>query len=59
MKKRPNYDGPLVYKGNDEGCFLCGGEKLEWHEVHLCVECDNRDDMRGTWFVHFAEAEGA
>jgi hypothetical protein len=57
-KKRPNYDGPITYKGKDDGCFLCGGEKLLWREAMLCVECDNDEHLSATWFTNFAESEG-
>jgi len=59
MGKRPNYDEPATFKGEWEECYLCGGEKLVWHETGLCIVCDNRDDTQGTWFQHFAESEGA
>jgi hypothetical protein len=58
-KKHPSYNEPAQFRGDWEECYLCGGEKLVWHDTGLCVECDNRDDLRGTWFIHFAETEGA
>jgi hypothetical protein len=57
--KTPSYNEPAQFRGDWEECYLCGGEKLVWHDTGLCVECDNREDLRGTWFIHFAETEGA
>jgi len=57
MPKSHNYNSPWRYRGADDECHLCGGEKLPWRDCMLCVVCDNRDDGEGTWFEAFAETE--
>lgn len=57
---QPKYER-WVYRGDDDACYLCGGERMFWgvdEEANFCVECDNRDDLHGTWFLNFADSEG-
>ena len=56
---KDKYAKPDEYKGSWEECYLCGGEKMLFNETAFCVSCDNREDLRGTWFTNFAEVEGA
>lgn len=45
------------FRGGDDGCYLCDGEKLPWREGMFCIICDNRDDGDATWFQQFVEYE--
>lgn len=54
---KPNHYLDWKYRGEEDGCFLCGGEKLPWKEAMLCIICDNRDDGASVWFQAFAESQ--